>query len=368
MEKRKGSRETVRATGENAYFAASNSAGGFQSYYRECFDDARIGRLYAVKGGPGTGKSRFLREVSEVAAARGWEREMIYCSSDPESLDGVILTRGEEGIALLDATAPHVWEPTQPGIREEIVNLGTFWDGAALRSRAAEIRALNAEKQKAYRMAYRYLESYGAVSENREELLAPYLRQGAIRRFAAKLLRDVPDGKEFTARTALIRSVGMRGAVSLDTYFAQARKIYVIEDCRGSAWLLMRDLYEIAAEKKLAVRVSKDPILPARVDGLFLLESGIAFAVCPPEACAYPCRRVSLRRFAETCRMAKIRAPLNYAERMCRAMREGAIREMERVRELHFAIERIYTEAMDFSAKEEFTKAFCDSLFPLQNG
>ncbi|MBQ3014173.1 MAG: ATPase, partial [Clostridia bacterium] len=72
---------SIRAMGENAYFAASNSTKGFISYYEEIFRASRIGRIYAVKGGPGTGKSCFLRDVSESAAGHGWECEYIYCSS-----------------------------------------------------------------------------------------------------------------------------------------------------------------------------------------------------------------------------------------------------------------------------------------------
>ena len=83
---------TIRSTGENAYFAASNSARGFFSYYDEIFRAARIRHVYAVKGGPGTGKSRFLRDVANRAQACGWQCEYIYCSSDPDSLDGVIVS------------------------------------------------------------------------------------------------------------------------------------------------------------------------------------------------------------------------------------------------------------------------------------
>ena len=81
-------------TGEDAYFAASNSEAGFHSYYSECFEASHIGRIYAVKGGPGTGKSRFLRDVAEYATAKGSRCEYIYCSSDAASLDGVILQDG----------------------------------------------------------------------------------------------------------------------------------------------------------------------------------------------------------------------------------------------------------------------------------
>ena len=84
---------SIKTTGRDAYFAASNSAKGFISYYEEVFRSSRIGHIWAIKGGPGTGKSRFLQEVSDYAVARGWQCEYVYCSSDPSSLDAVILTR-----------------------------------------------------------------------------------------------------------------------------------------------------------------------------------------------------------------------------------------------------------------------------------
>ena len=67
----------IKSTGENAYFAASNSIKGFFSYYDEIFRAARVSRVFAVKGGPGTGKSRFLRDVAEYAQDRGWSCEYV---------------------------------------------------------------------------------------------------------------------------------------------------------------------------------------------------------------------------------------------------------------------------------------------------
>lgn len=357
-------KEQIRSDGEDAYFVASNSAGGFWCRYSETFDDRRIGRLYAIKGGPGTGKSRFMRDVANAGAAHGWRAEMIYCSSDPDSLDGIILTKeGAEGIAVLDATAPHTYEPRRPGYREEIVNLGAFWSAEALRGERDELDRLNREKANAYCRAYRYLAGYGGMTETLEELTAPFLRERAISRFAEKLTRDLPNGTAFRPRTALMRGVGMRGRVMFDTFFAQAEKICLIEDCHGSAYLLMRELYRQAAEKRLAVRVSRDPILPERTDALFFEESGAVFAVLPQEACRFPHKRVSVRRFVDTRGMRRVRESVNYAERVRRAMLTGAVEELERAANLHFAIEAIYERAMDFSAKEAYTAEFCRRLF-----
>ena len=361
-----GRNEQIRQSGEDAYFVASNSAGGFRSWYSETFDDRRIGRLYAIKGGPGTGKSRFMRDVANAGCAAGWRAEMIYCSSDPDSLDGIILTReGRPGIAVLDATAPHVYEPHRPGYREEIVNLGEFWDAERLRGEQDTLDRLNTEKAAAYRRAYRYLAGVGEMSENARELVAPFLRERAIQRFAARLMRELPDGESFAPRTGLMRGIGMRGRVIFDTYFAQAEHIILIEDCHGSAYVLMRELYRLASEKRLAVRVSRDPILPENTDALFFPMSGTVFAVLPEEACRYPHRTVSMRRFVDTGAMRRVRVPLGYAIRVRRVMLTGAVGELERAAELHFRIESVYERAMDFAAKEAYTAAFCRRILEI---
>ena len=75
-----------------------------------------------------------------------------------------------------------------------------------------------------------------------------------------------------------------------------------------------------------------------------------------------------MRRFVEVSQTKSIRRALTYSERMRRAMLDGAIEALARVREAHFALEEIYISAMDFSKKEAFTKAFADRLFHLQNG
>lgn len=355
---------TIRATGENAYFAASNSVSGFFSYYAEIFDAARIGHVYAVKGGPGTGKSRFLRDVAEYAEALGWESEYIYCSSDPNSLDGVVLTAaGRGGIALLDATSPHVYEPSLPGAREELVDLGAFWNAEQIFSFTDEIRRLNAEKKSAYQRAYRYLAGFGEMSRNRDALVAPYIRREKIANFAERLMQGIPTGRGFSPSPALMHSIGMRGEVGFDTYFAQARRLYLIEDCKGSAKYLMDALGELARERALSIRISHDPVEHEKIDGLFLCESGTAFVVADIRNCHYPRKKIGMRRFVDVASMKSVRAELNYTERMRRALRMGALDALEKVSKVHFRLEEIYMSAMDFEKKEAFTESFCKKLF-----
>ncbi len=357
---------TLSKKNEDAYFAASNSADGFCSYYPQCFDDRRIDHLYAIKGGPGTGKSRFMREVAEAAQVSGWRVEYVYCSSDPNSLDGVILTLGERAVALLDATAPHVYEPHTPGAREELIDLGAFWNAERLGDQMERIEEINREKRAAYRRAYRYLASAGEMRRTCGELTLPFLRLSAIETMADRLTRELPFGSGYRMQPALIGSIGMQGEVRLDSYFARAKCFYLIEDCHGAAQYLLDALGKIAVQKRLAVRLSHDPLLPECLDGIFFCESGTAFAVGDRRECQGPLHVIGMRRFVQTAGMKPIRGSLVYAERMRRAMLGGAIEELERVREAHFLLEAIYADAMDFSAKEAFTKSFCAKLFSLQ--
>lgn len=355
---------SIKKTGENAYFAASNSTVGFISYYEEIFRTSRIEHIWAIKGGPGTGKSRFMRDVSNCAIENGWACEHIYCSSDPDSLDAVILTQeGRDGIAILDATAPHLFEPLCPGAREDIVNLGQFWNSDALSARRAEIEQLNRKKGDAYRRAYRYLSGFGDMRANRDSLAAPFIQREKIALQAQKLLRDLPCGEAYSAQAALIHSVGMRGEVGFDTYFNEAKEIYIISDCHGAAQYFMMELGKLAVQKRLAIRLSHDPVEAEKIDGLFFNESGIAVVVCPEGECDYPHHRIPMRRFVDTASMKHVRRELRFNDRISRAFKTEALAALEKVREVHFRLEDIYSAAMDFTAKEAFTKAFCEKLF-----
>lgn len=105
------------------YFAAANSADGFVCWFDRIFTPDTIDRCFIIKGGSGTGKSTFMKRLAAEGEKRGYEAEYYYCSSDPTSLDGLILTRktmGGEGLrtaAVIDGTAPHTRDRYSPARR-----------------------------------------------------------------------------------------------------------------------------------------------------------------------------------------------------------------------------------------------------------
>ena len=201
----------------------------------------------------------------------------------------------------------------------------------------------------------------------KEDLAAPFVRRTALSRYAQKLTGDMERGEGFAAHPALMRSVGMWGEMSFDTYCAKAKSLFLVEDCRGVAQYFLAEILRVASEKQTPVRISHDPILPHRVDGIFFLKEKIAFVLEAEETLAYPHRIISTRRFVDTAGFGKVRGEYNYANRVSEALLDGAIEALGEARRLHFALEEIYAAAMDFNAKENFTKSFCSRLFGLQN-
>ena len=73
------------------YFLGANSADGFISHFGDNFDCFNGWRAIIIKGGPGTGKSSFMKYITTRAVDAGYTIELCPCSSDPDSLDGVII-------------------------------------------------------------------------------------------------------------------------------------------------------------------------------------------------------------------------------------------------------------------------------------
>ena len=144
-----------------AYFAAANGYDGFRSYFNEIFSPTDFERLYILKGGPGTGKSNFMKRIYEHFLNLGYECDAIFCSSDRHSFDGVIIYGNNGKVGVLDGTAPHEVDARMPGAVDEIINLGVAWDSKGLFDRRYDIEVLVAEKKRRYENAYFFMRLAG---------------------------------------------------------------------------------------------------------------------------------------------------------------------------------------------------------------
>ena len=340
---------------QRRYFAASNSADGFINYFPKIFENVGK-RLFVIKGGPGTGKSCFMKQVGKQAEANGYPVTYYYCSSDPDSLDGLVI--GGMDVGFIDGTAPHVWEPRSVGVFEQILNFGEFWQADRLLRRRDRIEALSAKKKDAYRRAYRYLAAYGHVMRATAEEVASAIYSEKLEKAAERLVKQYgSENGVFWEQTAVCSAIGMRGRARFDTYERNADKLYTVTDHGGTAHFFFEALYKACRHRGVRVCLSRDPILPERIDALCLTDSGVTFTT---EGEGTP---VNMRRFVNEEAYRTLRSEIKRKNAIAGELVTCAEREFEAIRTHHFAIETQFAAAMDFSAKEAYTETFCTKLF-----
>lgn len=153
-------------------YPGGNTPLGFYSYYNYILSQRKAEKIYCIKGGPGTGKSTLMKRIGEYFLDKGEAADYLWCSSDPDSLDGILLK--DRSIALIDGTSPHVVDPATPGAVDAIVNLGEFWDEEKLRKHRNEIITCSEKITMLFGIAYRYLEvaslNYSFIEKMIEEL------------------------------------------------------------------------------------------------------------------------------------------------------------------------------------------------------
>ena len=106
------------------YFLGETTPMGFKTSFDEQIRSKNF-YTYILKGGPGTGKSSLMKKIA-LEFSDIDDLDLYHCSSDPNSLDAVVLKGAE--VAVVDGTSPHVFDANYPGVCQSIVNLGACWD------------------------------------------------------------------------------------------------------------------------------------------------------------------------------------------------------------------------------------------------
>jgi len=159
-------------------YPGGNTPRGFFSYYNYILPQRSAKKLYCIKGGPGTGKSTMMKEIGMYFSGKGEGVDLFWCSSDPESLDGVLLK--ERNVAVVDGTSPHVVDPKNPGAVDEILDLSDFWDERKLRNHREEIIRCNEKTGECFEFAYGYLKCAGMYYEFMADILEKMTNPGML--------------------------------------------------------------------------------------------------------------------------------------------------------------------------------------------
>lgn len=346
------------------YYAGGNTARGFYSLYDSNL--AGLSRLFILKGGPGTGKSFLMKKLGNEWQEKGYDLEYLHCSSDNDSIDGIIIR--SLGVGIVDGTAPHVIEPKLPGAVEEYVNLGVAWDSAKLQEKKAEIASLAENKTAAFNQAYDTFAEALRVHDEWEKIYIENMdfdkANNLTEEIIGKLFKDDHVDKQADVRHRYLGAATPKGAVDFVPNLTEGlEKRYLIKGRPGSGKSTM--LKKIAAEAEsrgFDTEIYHCGFDPHSLDMIVVRELG--FAIFDSTA---PHEYFPERESDEIIDMygtiiapgtdEKYEAEIKDVSKRYRENMNKAIASLAKAKSLHGELEGIYKEAMDYRVIDEITAA-----------
>lgn len=339
------------------FFAGANTVHGFKSIFNECFKD--INRIFILKGSSGCGKSTLMRRVAAAAKKRNIEYDLIRCSADVDSLDGIIIN--EQGVAIADGTAPHLLDVKYPCVRESIINLGQFWNEKALLPHRDEIISLTDKKSFHYKNAYSCLSAYGSVCDLKKQIISSALNRERLNEAALSLADKIITGIG-QRKTIFSTAFTFDGIKTLHS-IKKVKRLYKVNGLAGDEFI--KSLCEIAHERGCGHTVSLSCTDERVADSVYFHESGVLVTTLSSPPCAELEEEIAIscNKFCSQSHISEFRARLRGADKLLSALAVEARAELALARSTHDEIEKIYIPAMDFSAMDEYTLAFINKLF-----
>lgn len=333
------------------FFLGANSPSGFYSLYDGFTSPEKGDMLYILKGGPGCGKSSFMRKIGEAMCDDGLDVEFIRCSGDPDSLDAIYIPALKTG--YVDGTAPHVVEPTYPAMSEQYINLGEFYDCNALRNRFDETAAIKKEYGKIYSRAYEFISAAGAISQSVcDSLFTEHLERALKKRATGIADREfkkaVGRGK---VTNRFLNALTCKGEMCLyDTADVLCDRCYLLDNELGFAPYMLASLAGIACGRGWDIIVCRDPMQPDKMLHMLIPELSLSFltqdSVNVYNGKVY--RHLRVDAMVEHKLYAGQKAKIKVCKKLINGLTQEACREMSEAKKLHDEMEKIYNPHVNF--------------------
>lgn len=349
-------------TNARALFPGAMGPEGFISCFDHLIEDSQLRRKLILKGGPGVGKSTFMRRIHAALCQGGADSTLYFCSGDPDSLDAVAVP--DAGLLILDGTAPHIVDPHIPGARDSIINLGVCLDEAAMRPRLPHIRACMTDHAAAGARARAALSAAWALKKDSAALIAslvdaPHMAR-MLRTLRGAVLACEGEKDDVPAvRPVITDAVTPKGELSLISPGTQERIIRLVHHEAMDATPVLRHLSRAVRDAGYSVEEHLCPTAPGRLMHLtipalsMLITTGDApgaeqlfdFAACLPAGA-----------------LLRHECALEQSLSSIRQHTHQAVSAMRQAKQLHDELETFYVPNMDFSRWQEILDQTLDSL------
>ncbi len=355
----------------SSFFLGASTPGGFHSLFSYLHIPEEGWRLYIIKGGPGTGKSTLMKKVASAAAKRGLYHERIYCSSDPSSLDAVIIPSLK--ISIADGTSPHVLEPQYPGISEITVDLGQFRNDRLLRNNADKIIEITKENKFCHKKCTDFLYAAKSADNDTAGIILSALRIERLHKFAEKLsearLTAVSDS-EGRIHKRFLSGITPEGIVVFtDTMKEMCENIYVLDDPYSQASsVILRILMMKAKEQGIDSIACYCPMSPEyKPEHVIFPSLSLGFYTANryhPDKFS-EAKHIDCKRFLNTDIISRHKNRIAFNNRSRDELLNEAVLKLKKAKSIHDELEKYYIAAMDFDAAQKSADSLINNeIFP----
>jgi len=339
-------------------YPGGNTSSGFYSFYDYILPQDEAEKIFIIKGGPGVGKSTFMKKIAEEMVDEGFDAEIMHCSSDVNSIDGVLFPQIKA--ALIDGTAPHTVDPKNPGAVDEIINFGDLWDEEGIKKNRRKIAELNKKVGKLFSRAYSYLKAAACVYRDSESIYDEALDSSKVNDLVLKTVdklfvtgsASVTPGKERHMFASAITPGGLENylesVVGLD-------KVYILKTVPGlSTEIMLKRIKERAVEKGYYVECYHCAMFPERLEHIVIPEIKASFTTSSKyhSARVKPAESIDFTDFLDEKVLMEHREALEYNSNVYDSLLNKAIESINQAKETHDVVEKYYKNNMDFEAVE----------------
>ncbi|MFW5981647.1 MAG: PRK06851 family protein [Halanaerobiaceae bacterium] len=351
------------------FFPGGNTPKGFYSYYKYLPYEAE--KIYIIKGGPGTGKSTFMKDIGNTLFKQGYDLEYHWCSSDNNSLDGIVIP--ELKIAFLDGTAPHTTDPKYPGVIDKIINLGDFRNDKALEKNKKDILKLTNEISLKFSQAYSYLGAAYKIYKHWKSYYQNCRDKSKYNDLLTKLSNNnlnhssLDIGKE---RHLFASAITPAGSINhLESLCADIGERIIIKGSPGTGKSdLIENYCREVAKYNYYILYLHCPLEPEKLDAAIIPELDTALIIGTPphyfEANNTKDRSINL---LETCKLDYIKeynGEILDAEKLYEDMMKRVYYFLRNAKSLHDQLEGYYINSMDFTGINQFRKELVKKILP----
>ncbi len=349
------------------FFLGANSRYGFHSLYGGFCPPEEGCFLNVIKGGPGCGKSSFMKRIGRAAEERGLDVEYILCSGDPDSVDAVFIP--SLGIGYVDGTSPHTIDSAYPGAAGMYLDLGRFYDKYALQRRTNEIMDLNRRYKAMYSGAYLHLAAGAELMPRCSIGLWGKPEQDKIRKKAAAFSKrefgsDI--GKKGRVQERFIDAFSCKGRIFLgETVSSLCSRLCIIDNELGLGHLFLSNTLTEVEGKGLDVIVCRDCLDPTLISALLIPQAELAL-ICSDTYSGEGrdiYRHIRLDAIVNREILASQRPALRKSKRLSRDVLGLAAENLSRAKSLHDELEAIYNPHVDFDGIYSEAERHIKALF-----